>query len=226
MRSDKTCRTAVSSALIELALRQFSTARPSATTPIAKIATPIKTSYRAKALKRWSAKALKWVGLTRFHGSTFTDFNESLPCCILRNLCLCRQWRVIRCPQTSGAFELNNRGFTIPRWPEYPFRRMVCRQCCWQGEFQQRSRAQTKYRRRFGFLVFCKTFRTHQHTVFAPNNNVRSTLSHTSLVCLAHKIVESIQGLLQSLACDHAGQAGNCQHEQQHQDENGQRNLD
>src|ERR1700730_18586939 len=76
MRSDKICRTTLSSALIVLALRQFCTARPSAITPIAKIATPSRTSYSAKpyadlarfrirlaaiigVLARWSAAVLK-----------------------------------------------------------------------------------------------------------------------------------------------------------------------
>src|SRR5437763_389906 len=62
--------------LIVLALRQFSTERPSAITPMAKIATPSRTSYRANAaldlvrnracvtcitgmLECWSAGALK-----------------------------------------------------------------------------------------------------------------------------------------------------------------------
>src|SRR5882762_9805991 len=49
MRSDRICRTTFSCALIVLALRQFCTARPSEITPIVKIATPSRTSYRANA---------------------------------------------------------------------------------------------------------------------------------------------------------------------------------
>src|SRR5437867_873516 len=158
MRSDRICRTTLSSALMLLALRQFSTARPSAMTPMAKIATPSKTSYRAKA--RYTFRIFDFEFRTLF----------LLPCCILRNLRLRRQRRVVRRPQTSGAFELDNRRLAVPRWPEYPLCRMLFGQCCWQREAQQRSLAETKFRCRFDFLVLCKNFRTQQNAVFAPNN--------------------------------------------------------
>jgi hypothetical protein len=79
---------------------------------------------------------------------------------------------------------------------------------------------------RFYFLIFSKNFWTQQNTTLAPNDQVRSPLSNTAFLRLAHKIVEPVQGLLQSPACEDAGQAGHCQHEEQQQYENGQGNLD
>src|SRR4051812_49109994 len=125
MRSDRICRTTFSSALIVLALRQFSTARPIAITPREKIATPSRTSYRANAyfdpdrrrtrlaailgiLECWSVGVLK-ISLPHF--SVAPSFHWGLPCCILCKFRLRCERRVIRRPRASGTFELDYRWF-------------------------------------------------------------------------------------------------------------------
>ena len=55
---------------------------------------------------------------------------------------------------------------------------------------------------------------------------IRAMLGRTALLRLVNEIVEPIQRLLQPPASEDAAQAGHCQHEQQHQYENGQGNLD
>src|SRR5206468_7574513 len=112
IRSDRICRTAPSCALIVLALRQFSTARPSAITPMAKIATPTRTSYRANAdfnlarccirlggaigvLECWSLGLFE-IPLLHFSPTPF--FRCRSPRCILGDLGLGRERRVSRRP--------------------------------------------------------------------------------------------------------------------------------
>src|ERR1044071_7793467 len=135
MRSDRICRTTFSSSLIVVALMQFSTARPNAITPRAKIATPSRTSYRANAyfdlerlrtrlaamievLECWSAGVLK-ISLPHF--SIAPSFHWGSPCRILRKFRLRCERRVIRRPHAGGASELDGRWFAGSRRPEYPF---------------------------------------------------------------------------------------------------------
>jgi hypothetical protein len=103
---------------------------------------------------------------------------------------------------------------------------MFFRQRCWQGQPQNTSLVDTKLSGRFHFLIFSKNFRTQQNTTLGPNDQVWPPLRDTVLLRLAHKIVEPVQRLLQSPACEDAAQARHCQHEQQQQYENGQGNLD
>src|SRR4026209_2229693 len=205
MRSDRICRTTFSSALIELALMQFCTARPSAITPRAKIATPSRTSYRANAyldlerlptglagmievLECWSAGVLK-ISLPRF--SIAPLFRWGSPCRILRKFRLCCERRVIRRPRARRTFELDSCRFAGARRPEYPFSGRVVRQCHRQRDLEPTSLGEAEHRRGFLFLVFCKKFRPQQDTAFAPNNQVCATFGHTSLLRLAHKLVEA-----------------------------------
>ena len=83
-----------------------------------------------------------------------------------------------------------------------------------------------KFRRYFSCFIFCKSLRPYHDILLAPNNQVRAPLRHTSLLCLAYKIVESIEGTLQSPIREHAAQARHRQHKQQHQYENSKDDLD
>src|SRR5437867_2966704 len=157
---------------------QFSTARPSAITPRAKIATPSRTSYKANAyfdlarvrvglaamigiLESWSAGVLK-ISLPHF------SITPSLHCQssrrILRKIRLRCERRVIRRPRARGTFELDGRWFAGPRWPEYPFSRRFAYQCCRQRDLKPAPFAETKHRRGFLLLAFCKNFRPQQDT--------------------------------------------------------------
>src|SRR6266404_6600147 len=157
MRSDRICRTTFSSALIVLALRQFSTARPSEITPIAKIATPSRTSYKANAyfdlarvrlglaamigiLESWSAGVLK-ISLPHF--SITPSLHRQSSRRILRKIRLRCERRIIRRPRAGGTSELDGRWFAGPRWPEYPFSRRVAHQCCRQRHTNPASLAET-----------------------------------------------------------------------------------
>src|SRR4029077_13261947 len=217
MRSDRICRTTFSSALIVLALRQFCTARPSAITPIAKIATPSRTSYKANAyfdlarvriglaamigiLEAWSAGVLK-ISLPHF--SITPSLHSQSSRRILRKIRLRCERRVIRGPRARGTFELDGRWFAGPRWPEYPFSGRFAHQCCRQRDLKPASLAETYHGRGFLFLAFRKNFRPQQNTVFAPNNQICAAFSHTSLLRLAHKLVEAIERLLQPPVSDH-----------------------
>src|SRR5262245_34368510 len=168
MRSDRICRTTFSSALIVLALMQFSTARPSAITPRAKIATPSRTSYRANAyfdlerlrtrlaamievLECWSAGALK---ISLPHCSIAPSFHWGSPCRIWRTFGLRCERGVIRCPRTGGTSELDRRGLARSRWPEYPFGRRFAQQCCRKRHLNPASLAEAKHGCGFLFLVF------------------------------------------------------------------------
>src|SRR5215211_4972766 len=148
MRSDRICRTIFSSELIVLALMQFSTARPSAITPRAKIATPSKTSYKANArldlalvrigladmtgvLESRSAGVLK-ISLPHF--SITPSLHCQSPRRILRKFRLRCERRVIRSPPAGGTSELDGRWFAGPRWPEYPFSGRFAHQCCRQRD--------------------------------------------------------------------------------------------
>src|SRR5437868_6657900 len=75
-------------------------------------------------------------------------------------------------------------------------------------------------------LILCKSFRANYDIVVAPYNQVRTTLDDASLLRLAHKIVEPIQRFLQPPVGDHASEARYSQHEQQHQYEDRESNLD
>src|SRR4029077_1356970 len=210
MRSDRICRTTFSSALIVLALMQFSTARPIAITPRAKIATPSRTSYRANALWRLSS-----------------DLRPlPLSCCILRKFRLGCERRIIRRPRAGGTSELDGRRFAGSRWPEYPFRGRFSHQRCRQRDLNPASFAEAKHCGGFLFLALCKDFRSQQDAVFAPGNQIRAAFGHTSLLRLAHKLVEAIERLLQPPVCDHPAQTGHRQHKQQQQYENTEGNLD
>src|SRR5262245_16133418 len=184
MRSDRICRTTFSSALIELALMQFSTARPSEMTPRAKIATPSRTSYKANAcfdprrlrirvadmigvLECWSNGVLK-IALP--HYSIPPSLDCGSPCRILGKFRLRGERRVIRRPRAGGTSELDFRRFARPRWPEYPFSGGFVRQCRWKQDLNPASLREAKHRRGFLFLVFRKNFRPQHNTVFAPNN--------------------------------------------------------
>src|SRR6266705_6097815 len=183
MRSDRICRTTFSSELIVLALIQFCTARPSAITPRAKIATPSRTSYKANAyldlaririglaamigiLESWSAGVLK-ISLPHF------SITPSLHCQssrrILRKFRLRCERRVIRRPCAGGTSELDGRWFAGSRWPEYPFSGRFAHQGCRQRDLNPASLGETKHGRGFLFLVFCKNLRPQQDTVFVPN---------------------------------------------------------
>jgi len=196
---------------------QFCTARPSAITPSAKIATPSRTSYKANAyldlerlrtglagmigiLECWSAGVLK-ISLPRF--SIAPLFQWGSPCRILRKFRLRCERRVIRRPRAGRTLELDSCRFAGARWPEYPFSGRVARQCRRQGDLKPASLWEPEHRRRFLFLVFCKKFRPQQNTAFTPNNQVCATFGHTSLLRLAHKLVEAVERLLQTPVSDH-----------------------
>src|SRR2546430_10030787 len=123
---------------------EFSTARPSAITPRAKIATPSRTSYKANAyldlarvriglaamigiLGSWSAGVLK-ISLPHF------SITPSLRCQssrrILRKFRLRCERRVIRRPRAGGDSEFDGRWFAGPRWSGYPFSGRVSHQGC------------------------------------------------------------------------------------------------
>src|SRR6266481_2455238 len=187
MRSDRICRTTFSSALIVLALRQFSTARPSAITPRAKIATPSRTSYKANAyfdlarvriglaamigiLESWSAGVLK-ISLPHFSITPSLHGQSSRR--ILRKFRLRCERRIIRRPRAGGTSELGGRWFARSRWPEYPFRGRFSHQRCRQRDLNPASFAEANHCRGFLFLAFCKDFRSQQDAVFAPGNQIR-----------------------------------------------------
>src|SRR6266853_3343296 len=124
MRSDRICRTTFSSELIVLALMQFSTARPSAITPRAKIATPSRTSYKANAyldlapvriglaamigiLESWSAGVLK-ISLPHFSITPLLH-GQSSSRRILRKFRLRCERRIIRRPRAGGTPDLDGR---------------------------------------------------------------------------------------------------------------------
>src|SRR6476661_4084715 len=220
MRSDRICRTTFSCALIVLALRQFCTARPNEITPIEKIATPSRTSYRANAyfdlerlrtgfagmigvLECWSAGVLK---ISSHHFSIAPSFHWGSPCRILRKFRLGCERRIIRRPRAGGTSELDSRRFAGARWPEYPFSGRVPCQCCRQRDPNRASLGDATYRRGFIFLVFCKNFRPQKDTVFAPSNQIRAAFGHTSLLRLPHKLVKAIKRLLQPSVSDHPTQ--------------------
>src|SRR6476660_9951621 len=225
MRSDRICRTTFSSALIVLALRQFCTARPSEITPIAKIATPSRTSYRANAyfdLERLRTGLAAMIGVLEClgagvlkislpHFSITPSFHWGSPCRIVREFRLRCERRVIRRPRAGGTSELNSRRFTSARWPEYPFSGRVPCQCCRQRDPNPASLGDAKYRRGFLFLVFCKNLRPQKDAVFAPSNQIRAAFGHTSLLRLAHKLVKAIERLLQPPVSDHPTQTGHRQ---------------
>src|SRR5437762_12652701 len=240
MRSDRICRTTFSSALIVLALRQFSTARPSEITPIAKIATPSRTSYRANpyldlerlqirlaamigVLECWSAGVLK---ISSPHFSIAPLFHWGSPCRILRKFRLRCERRVIRRPRAGRTSELDGRRFAGSRWPEYPFSGGFAHQRKRQRDLNPAALAETKHCRGFFFLAFCKDFRSQQDAVFAPSNQIRAAFGHTSLLRLAHQLVKANERLLQSPVCDHPTQTGHRQHKQQQQYENTEGNRD
>jgi hypothetical protein len=185
---------------------QFSTARPSAITPREKIATPSRTSYRANAyfdlerlrtgvagmigvLECWSPGVLK-ISLPHF--SIAPSFHWGSPNRILRKFGLRCERRIIRRPRAGWTSELDSRRFAGARWPEYPFSGRVPSQCCRQRDPKPASLGKAKRRRGFFFLVFCKNFRPQQNTAFAPNNQIRAAFGHTSLLRLAHKLVEAV----------------------------------
>src|SRR5215471_20107997 len=123
---------------------QFSTARPSAITPTAKIATPSKTSYRAKAnfdLENFRTRFAAMLGILECRGagvlkislphfSVAPSFEWGSPGRILREFRLRRERRVVRRPCTGGTSELDSRWFARSRGPEYPFSRRFTQQCC------------------------------------------------------------------------------------------------
>src|SRR5205809_487615 len=76
------------------------------------------------------------------------------------------------------------------------------------------------------FHILYKRYRANYDIVVAPYNQVRTTLDDASLLRLAHKIVEPIQRFLQPPVGDHASEARYSQHEQQHQYEDRESNLD
>src|SRR5436305_9007552 len=162
-------------------------------------------------LESWSAGALK---IPLLHFSITPLLHCRSPCRILNDVGQRSQRRVIRRPNTRRASELNRRGFAVSRRPEYPFPRVVVCQRSWQGESQRCSLTEAKFRRCFDLLVFREDLRTQKDAAFAPNNQIRTTLSHASLLCQAHKVVKSIQRLLQSPACAHSSQARHSQHQQ------------
>src|SRR4249919_1954096 len=225
MRSDRSCRTTFSSALIVLALRQFCTARPSEITPRAKMATPSRTSYRANAyfdLERLRTGLAAMIGVLECLGAGVLkislphfpitpSFHWGSPCRILRKFRLCCERRVIRRPRTGGTSELDSRRFAGARWPEYPFSRRVPCQCCWQQDLNPASLGEAQHRRGFLFLVFCKNFRPQQDTAFAPNNQIRAAFGHAAFLRLVHKLVEAIERLLQPPVSDHPTQTGHRQ---------------
>ena len=103
---------------------------------------------------------------------------------------------------------------------------MLLCQCRRQREGQSVSAIQLKFRCRFRFFIFCKSLWPYYNILLAPNDQVRTTLCHTSFLCLAHKIIESVQGTLQPLVCEHAIQARYRQCKQQHQYEDSKDYLD
>src|SRR5262245_25032540 len=217
MRSDRIWRTTFSSALIVLALMQCSTARPSAITPRAKIATPSRTSYRANAYfnrKRVRSRLAATIGELECSGagvlkislpqvSVAPSFHGGSPCRILREFRLRCEGRVVRGPCPGGTSKLDSGGFAAYRWPEYPFRGTFAHQRCRKQNLNPASFAKTKHSRGFFFLPFCKDFRPQQDNVFAPNDQIGTAFSHTSFLRLAHKLVETVERLLQSSVRDH-----------------------
>src|SRR5215467_14910625 len=159
MRSDRICRTTFSSALIELALMQFCTARPSEITPRAKIATPSRTSYRANArfdFGRLRVRVAAMIGVLEClsngvlkislpHFSVPPSFHWGLPCRILRKFRLRCKRRVIRRPRAGGTSELDSRRFAGSRWPEYPFSGRFAHQRSRQRDLNPASLAETKH---------------------------------------------------------------------------------
>ena len=141
------------------------------------------------------------ISLPRF--SVAPSFDWGSPGRILRKFRLRCKRRVVRRPCPSGASKLDSRRFTGSRWPEYPFSGRFAQQCCRKQNLNPASFAKTKHSRGFFFLAFCKDFRSQQDTVFAPNDQIGAAFSHTSLLRLAHKLVEAIERLLQSSVCDH-----------------------
>src|SRR4029077_5881576 len=127
---------------------------------------------------------------------------------ILRKFRLRCERRIIRRPRAGGTSELDGRRFAGSRWPEYPFSRSFAHQRSRQRDLNPASLAETKHCRGFLFLAFCKDFRSQQDAVFAPSNQIRAAFGHTSLLRLAHKLVEAIERLLQPLVCDHPTQTG------------------
>src|SRR6202011_5786757 len=175
MRFERIWRTRSSSALSVLAFRQFSTARPSAITPITKIVTPMSTSYKAKPadageMECWRAGVLTGALL---HFSTTPLL---LRCCLSRHitnkLAPGRQGRIIRRPQTVCALEIHDGGFAVSRWPENPFARRFFSQGRRQRKRQRLASGQGKRRQVFHFFVLAKGFRTKDGSLVAPNNEV------------------------------------------------------
>src|SRR6266550_3914347 len=219
---------------------QFSTARPSAITPRAKIATPSRTSYKANAyvdlapvriglaamigiLESWSAGVLK-ISLPHFSITPSLHGQSSRR--ILRKFRLRCERRVIRRPRAGRTSELDRRRFAGSRRPEYPFSGRFAHQRKRQRDLNPASLAETKHCRGFLFFASCKNFRPQHDAVFPPSNQIRAAFSHTSLLRLPHKLAKAIERLLQSPVCDHPTQTGHRQHKQQQQYENAEGNLD
>src|SRR4029077_7437582 len=174
-------------------------------------------------LEAWRAGALK---ISFPHFSITPSLHSQSSRRILRKIRLRCERRVIRRPRARGTSELDSRWFAGPRWPEYPFSGRFAHQCCRQRDLKPASLAETKHRRGLLFLAFCKNLRPQKDSVFAPSNQIRAAFGHTSLLRLAHKLVEAIERLLQSPVCDHPTQTGHRQHKQQQQYENTEGNLD
>src|ERR1700751_1648077 len=145
------------------------------------------------------------------HFSIPPSFHWGSPCRILRKFSLRCERRVICRPRTGGTSELDFRRFAGSRWPEYPFSGRFVRQCRRERDLHPASLGEAKHRRGFLFLVFCKNFRPQHNTAFTPNNQISAAFGHTSLLRLAHQLVEAIERFLQPPVSDYPTQTGHRQ---------------